>query len=875
MTKRKKVRSLLRRILPEAGERGSALLVTLMVLVGLSLLGLTFVAFTETESAISVNERNSTQTLDVAEAGAKMVVEWFQDPQWAHDQGLAPLNDPTCSTAPCIKMKRQLSDSSAPTSYKYQDYYKSGTNDLLFDKSFRNNNGMFFGTEDNPDILINDKTAALFLSNLNIYLFNTTVPATMPSSASDTNPCVGCDNIDGGRITEIRIYAPPIDGGYTNGAPGWTSTAGIQGPVGSNDSFTYLGARFGVATISVTAVKYQAAQCGPFKSGCTAQASKRVKMVVSEWPIPGPGGPVQSATSLVSAGNMTIHWGKSTAEGNLNVQNYFAAIPWHDAYNIVNFERGYEIALPAGNKPNWPQLTTGSTPPSTDYKQQANWFYEMIGRSWNEGSTTTPGDLWWGARARGTICYGGGCGGGGGTYLPSGPQPYTYNLSTISTDPSQFNGNPALSCLFQGQIKSDGVYYNEVLFPHIDYDFWKQVALSGQGQSNVKYLRYVSGSKNGNAGPLFYDNSGCQQTFIQWVDVSNQNSPTCGNAQPGFYFFDTTDGLNPQNQTYPQGDLTPSIQLSGQTFQMAGFVYLNSDFSTTGEHGVYGYYNMPGEPYRDIGYYKVEDNSSDPNYKHLAKADPSMVDALGNPQPCVPVTYDASNNPTPKPPVNCVVVGAGNGQWDYQDLPWSNGGTSKDGKFNVFVTLYPNSITRNSPSSPIAANTQYFVVPWYDGCNPGDNGAAGANCSEPHEPYLNLQYPKASGGGTVADPNGTTTVKWEAPASQTRLAINLDSSNNPIACTSSSSPSDCTSNGYDKDGPVGQLKPILNGVLYMEGEDQGAGNADYFGSILIRQAFTSKGTPNVWFDEKLVKGEWPPSTMKFPRVYVSTEETTP
>src|SRR5688500_4487893 len=73
-------------------QRGSALLTSLMVMVGLSLLGLAFVAISETESAISINERNHTQTVSVAEAGARLVVQWFQFPAQAEALGLMPPN---------------------------------------------------------------------------------------------------------------------------------------------------------------------------------------------------------------------------------------------------------------------------------------------------------------------------------------------------------------------------------------------------------------------------------------------------------------------------------------------------------------------------------------------------------------------------------------------------------------------------------------------------------------------------------------------------------------------------------------------------------------------------------------------------------------
>src|SRR5687768_1788631 len=107
-------------------ERGSALLVTLMILVGLSLLGLGFVAMSETEGAIATNERNTNQTLHVAEAGAKTVVEWFQDPEWALAQGLMPAN------TDAIKVVRKLSLEATPTTYVYSSYYKP--TGMLFDK---------------------------------------------------------------------------------------------------------------------------------------------------------------------------------------------------------------------------------------------------------------------------------------------------------------------------------------------------------------------------------------------------------------------------------------------------------------------------------------------------------------------------------------------------------------------------------------------------------------------------------------------------------------------------------------------------------------------------------------------------------------------
>jgi hypothetical protein len=806
----KRLKQIVRRHFPDYDERGSALLVTLMVMVGLSLLGLGFVAISETESAIASNERNSTQTLQIAEAGAKAVVDWFQDPQWAVAQGLMPVNDPQCATSPCIKTIRKLG--AGPT-FKLNDYYRSGTGQLLFDKSYRVDNGKFFGSEDNPDILINDKTAATFLAQLNIRLFNTTVPGTMPSGLTSSTACTSCDNVQGGRITEIRIYAPPTDGGIPNSQATWTSTAGLPPVTGTNVAFTDGGSRFGIATIRVTAVKYTDPQCGPYKTGCKAIAQRVVKFVIAEWPVPGPGGPVQSASNLTNAGNVRIHWGRSTSDLNLDLTKSEAAIPWHDAYNIANIERGYDDTL-------WPPI-----PADADYKKRAPWLRELIGRSWT--------DPWWGARARGLI-----------SQLPSsplGPHPGAWNGTTIAQDPTDKSTAAGKSNLFQLQTKSDGVDYREVLFPRIDYNFWKQVAMAASDQANVKYLKW-------SAGENFTDRAGCTMNFEDWVNTNSvPGAPNCngGKAPAGFYFFDTTDGTNPQNIVNPT-NLTPEVAMSGGTVMMKGFIYLNSSsYKTTGLGGVDGYYNMPGETYRDIGFRKVETDSSKAWYKHGARSDDTI--------PCVWNTG-----------VGCVDnYTAGNGAWDFQDLPWSNlsAATAGDGIFQVHVSQRATALTRQSAAA-IAANTEYFVDPFVDGCIPGD--CATCTCSEPHEPYLNFVYPSAAGSAVV--------TRWEAPASQTRRA-KISVSGVPVTCTSSSPATDCTSNGYDRDGGMVLLSPSLDGILYIEGGNKTTGNAVYFGSLLIRKDFDNAGNPDVWFDEKLIKGDWPPKSFNFPRVYVSAEQT--
>src|ERR1700693_3161278 len=105
------------------GNRGSALLVSLMVIVGLSLLGLGFVAISETESAIAKNQQTALQTQAVAEAGAKLVVEWFQDPTWANLRAGMPANDATNLNLAATKATRSITG--------YSGVYKPAANARL------------------------------------------------------------------------------------------------------------------------------------------------------------------------------------------------------------------------------------------------------------------------------------------------------------------------------------------------------------------------------------------------------------------------------------------------------------------------------------------------------------------------------------------------------------------------------------------------------------------------------------------------------------------------------------------------------------------------------------------------------------------------
>ena len=64
----------------QASSRGAALLISIMVTVVLTLLGLTYLFQADLENQIARSERDRVQLLGVAEGGARMVKHWFDQP---------------------------------------------------------------------------------------------------------------------------------------------------------------------------------------------------------------------------------------------------------------------------------------------------------------------------------------------------------------------------------------------------------------------------------------------------------------------------------------------------------------------------------------------------------------------------------------------------------------------------------------------------------------------------------------------------------------------------------------------------------------------------------------------------------------------------
>ena len=811
-------------------EHGSALLVSLMVMVGLSLLGLGFVAVTETESSIASNERNSVQAQFAAETGARAVVEMFQDSAWAQKNGILPQN------ITAFKTRRTF-----PSNPTKDGYYKPNGTHLLFDKPFKGADygNRFFGDGDvNPptaDIWIyygKNSQSDTYLNQLNTALF-------LPDVTHNERV----------RISDIRVYAPPIPGATRNANNFWDDANA---------------ARYGVATIRVTAQKL---------NGGRVVAERSVKTVLAETPFPTVDGAIETSGTLVGQGSFEVYWGKVLSEKGIELKRAVAGMPWFDAKNQMNFEYGFDSArVRQPNTPYTAGLVTvsagdvvlanatalaadpellkfaykatavsGNTDPGDP--AAASWP-KTIGDSWTDGGVTWTAiaarsfpiglepdpelgfysahdwfyqllernvpDPWLHARARQEII------------APNNPP----CGDAVSFHPCDYNDEmhdvqSYFSNMFQYQTTTESgpaPKRVEAVFPTMDYEFWKNVAMSSNNDAGVYYFKYADpqdGNHNEFIGP-----GGRRESIYFWLNaLQNQ-------LGAGFYFFDTRNAKNPQFGK--GGTLTPAIDINAGSvddpFQMQGYIYLNAEFfgtSGAGDITPDDVYPMPGEPFRDVGFREVVEGVT-------------------------PFAYNLVGGTGVLPDADYVWLGRNNGVWDFQDI-------NQNAQFDLF--LEERSITRPDGNATMV----WMPVPFFEGCTPGDNSGAipGANCSEPHEPYINITYTPAFAG---LNPTTGVTLEYYDPSTTGAAITNYrrpklrTGTNETVTCTVASSAAECTSNLYDADGGLAKLQALLWGALYSEGGYSGSGNVVYYGALLMRSSFEATGTPTVYFNECLARG---------------------
>jgi len=267
------------------GERGSALVIAVLLMAILTLLGVSYLFMADTENRIAENERLSAQAFYFGEGVAREVKRWFDRPPYS-TEGESNLSRPT--TAIVDRSKRHIDvDGPGPTPPVVADgsatlpYYKMGRdldadgNDDLFDKPYRPEPlDMFLGTEDQPDIQIDrgfSSGAATFLDALSEKI--------MP--AFPAGP-VGIS----ARIRKIAVYAPPY---LDSGGGHWV--------------------RYGVATVTTRVQILR----NPGAANEQVMADRTVTAVLNETPYGGAFGPLHSCDELGWSNAFKVHWGTATA----------------------------------------------------------------------------------------------------------------------------------------------------------------------------------------------------------------------------------------------------------------------------------------------------------------------------------------------------------------------------------------------------------------------------------------------------------------------------------------------------------------------------------------------------------------------------------
>lgn len=288
------------------GERGSALVRATLITVIMTLLGTSHLMMAQTENTIAGNERNSTMALHVAEAGAHLVVAWFNNPSTTGF--LVPTAAEIDRTHRVLDHEfdpgtaRVLAAAGDATKPLYKD--AGVTTSAVFDRPYRAALAdSFYGIESGADSTFPNDGPDVVVTDAHLATINNTLFPNFPSPDLQA------------RIARIEIYGPPVI------SIGGTPT------------------RMGVATIKVVGGMFMY----PGTSHERQIATRVVKAVVDQIPVPGLAGPLQSCADLSYNGSYTIHWGAGTAEGNADIPSNLdkkqaTGLPYapDDPFNFIN-----------------------------------------------------------------------------------------------------------------------------------------------------------------------------------------------------------------------------------------------------------------------------------------------------------------------------------------------------------------------------------------------------------------------------------------------------------------------------------------------------------------------------------------------------------
>ncbi len=504
-------------------ERGSALIIAVLVSVILSLLGISYMLMAQTENTIAENERNAAMALYVAQAGARLAVNWFNDPSSTGylvptsgqvDRTLRLVdqdNDPNTARVLAVSgtcAKPLYKDSTCTTSPILDRPYRPSLADTL--------GGIETGTDSDPNNAARGPDLVVSASHLTT--INNTLFPNFPTQ-----------NLRA-RIARIEIYGPPI--------------------------ITVSGAltRMGVATVKVIG--------GVFIFPGTAQerqiATRVVKAVVNEIPVPGPVGPLQSCTTLDYQGSFEVHWGTGSSQGDATLQlsSMDSKIPSALPYALNDPFTYYTTSSPVHTLASW-----AADPAINDQKIDDPWFKYVAGGNLIGAANTNqqPYDM--------------------ATYWPG----------------SGTGGNGSHTNVFQNTV---------INCPTFDYSLWKSI--SQGGNKGNYYYKWSSGDQfllDGVGSPVSFATATGGRPGIYFFDTTNAQVPAGDRTMTQY----TGTGPTPAGQTNLTDDIT--ITSSDNWLGGQGFIYLNAKtFGTTGtgSSGSLQTIFPPGEPSDSSGFVNLE-----------------------------------------------------------------------------------------------------------------------------------------------------------------------------------------------------------------------------------------------------------------------------
>jgi len=576
-------------------NKGSALLVTLLIMVILTLTGISFLFMADTENKISNNYYMAMRALLAAQSGVYMVNSWFNHAKDTITL-LPTANDLTFVPRPYTSDTLPNPQAENTTLYKWgcQAPNANCTNYLLFDRPYIGTNGTssvyhrFFGTEDNPDIIISydNNNSVNYLNNLNTLLLGTA-----------TGPI---------RISEIRLYSPPVS---PNPSQPWDpkNTA------------------YGICTAQITA---ETVRRNPDGTVAEVLSTRRVKGIITDINFAIAGVAMDVDGTINQNGAVRVNWGIMKATQDIvdnNVQHLSTGSPvfvntkgisqlcgtlfgtfidgvgtqplqgqtLQDPWHIVRSKTGisyqkHALNIPASSCTGSATQAPGNyliTPPLTTSNLSCDYVY-------NE--TLTPSDQ----RNR-IIKY---------RQTANGTWYHDCKECNGRNDSPECGISTADCYLNQSDVEptdfaySSNKYYNIIgCDPTVGfanafrgYNYWKNIittVVKQGGGTNIYYL-VPSGARDQHGTLIGLCGSGLWGPPNDATNCKDFETWTSG--KEGFWFFDTTDGRIPQlNGT----NIAAEVSVKGQ-YWSAGVQYICAQLydSAGGGNNDFPNCKFPGEP---------------------------------------------------------------------------------------------------------------------------------------------------------------------------------------------------------------------------------------------------------------------------------------